>query len=300
MLKNVILKKISLAAAIIALTATAAVAEVVSPVGFGFANSNKPQITLNGSSTLVVNIEVECERTEVGIYARYAQKLFGVRAPLVEKENYTILSADLALAPNDFYVATNDMMQGDSSEQLSTTTTPLPIDLKSSDLLSGEEAAEEAANAIFEIRQLRRDLIAGELGEGFYGAGLTASLDRLQWEEEQYAELFFGRTIRSRSTHTQFVALDGTTPRYIVGRFSDKSGLCDATDLAAEPIILQLTPCEPREIAVPAIEEKSTIVKFWVENSAVCELFFGSKSLSNKKIPLTEFGQEVLYPINAK
>ncbi len=294
------MKRISLATALVALAATAAVAEVVSPTGANFANSNKLQITLNDSSTLVVNIEVECERTEVGIYARYAQKLFGVRAPLVEKESYTIVGANLSLAPNDFYVATPTMMQSGASVQLSTTTTPLPIDLKSSDLLSGEEAAEEAANAIFEIRQLRRDLISGELGEGFYGGGLAASLDRLQWEEEQYAELFFGRTIRSRSTHTQFVALDGTTARYIVARFSEKSGLCDATDLAAEPIILQLTPSEAREVEVPAIGEKSTIVKFWIENSVACDLFLGSKSLANKTMPLTEFGQEVLYPINAK
>ncbi len=293
------MKKTALTLALVALAATATKAEVLTPTGFS-AGVNNSTITLNDSSTLVVNIDVECERTEVGIYARYAQKLFGVRASLVEKESYKIVGANVSLAPDNFYVASDSAMSGDSYEELSTSTTKLPIDITSSDLLSTEEAAEEAANAIFEIRQLRKDLIAGELGEGFYGGGLAAALERLQWEEEQYAELFFGRTIRSRSSHTKYVALDGTTPRYIVARFSDKSGLCDSSDLAAEPVLLQLTAAAPREVAVPAIGEKSRITKFWVESQVGCELLFGGKQLANKSIPLTEFGREILYPTSEK
>ncbi len=293
------MSKISLTAALVAITATASMAEVVTPTGFTI-NGNDSKLTLNERSTLVVNLEIECERTEVGMYARYAQKLFGMRASLVEKESYKIVGANISLAPNDFYIATPAMICSEGSEELSTTTTRLPIDISSSDLLSTEEAAEEAANAIFEIRQLRRDLISGELGEGFYGGGLDAALKRLQWEEEQYAELFFGRTTRSRSTHTRCVALDGTTARYIVARFSDKSGLSNVTDLAAEPIILQLTPSKPRTIETPAIGEKSRTIKFWVDNDVVCELFNGSKLLTNRTMPITEFGQEVLYPISEK
>ncbi|MFI3303152.1 MAG: DUF4831 family protein [Rikenellaceae bacterium] len=292
-------KKISICAAILAFTATQSIAEAASPIGF-VNNGVSSELITNSSSTIVVNLEVESERVEVGPYARFAQKYFGVRASLVEKESHTIINADISLAPNDFYVANEKMMTGSSTEIIAEKSERIPIDISSSNIPSVEKSAGDAAKAIFRIRQLRNDLLSGDLGEGFYGSGLAAALERLQWEEDQYTELFFGRTIRSRSNHVLYVTLNGTEPRYIVTRFSNGGKITDITDLTADPLLLQLTPLEPQNIEIPKYTAKSRVAKFWMENQVKCDLFFNSKLLSSKTMPLVEFGQEIIYPITEK
>ena len=56
------------------------------------------------TTTLTVDIEAECERTICGPYARYAQKLLGVRAPLTDKVEWRVKRAAIGLADASSFV----------------------------------------------------------------------------------------------------------------------------------------------------------------------------------------------------
>ncbi len=293
-------KSISISAALLVLATSNLSAEVLTPVGFRDLGAGSAELVTSSPSVLVVNLEVERVSEQVGVYARYAQKYLGVRASLVAKESYSIVGADVSMTPEDYHLAGVDQLGGDTPEVLvSSVSERLPIDLNSSDRLSIEEAAEEAAEAIFAIRQLRRDLLTGELGEGFYGGGLASALERLQWEEEQYAELFFGRVERSRMSYTRYVPVVDETLRYIVCRFNPDSGVVDGGDLSAEPVLLQLTPVEGERLTAPEIV-KSRTVQFRVPSVVRCDLYSGADLVASKAIPLVEFGYDIDYPISSK
>ncbi len=240
------------------------------------------------TSTLIVTLDVVTEDVTVGVYARYAQKLLGVRASLVAKSTTTITSADIALAAEDYYIYRGCC---DKKEVVSEIPT-LPIDASASGILPAEQAAEQAAKEIFKIRRIRREMISGDLGEGFFGGGLSAALERLDFEEQSYLELFMGRTTTTRESRSFDVAINSGVTRYIVCRYSPQLGLVDSSDLTAEPILLQVTPSEEKLVSLPSTGDKPAR-RFRVANRSTCELFYGSKVLDSSVIPLFEFGNDV-------
>ncbi len=261
---------------------------LVAPVGV----VGSASLAVVPSSTLVVTLDVVTEDITVGPYARYAQKLLGMRAPLVAKKSTTIASANIQLAADDYYIASGCCGKKD----VESIVTPLPIDASSGGVLPAETAAELAADEIFKIRRIRREMISGDLGEGYFGAGLEAALSRLDREEQEYLELFVGRTVITKESMRFNVAVDGDTSRYIVCRYSPQVGVVDSSDLSAEPILLQITPSGEKSIVSPASGDKSARI-FRVADQSTCELFYETKSLGNSVIPLFEFGYDVSYLI---
>ncbi len=248
---------------------------------------------------IVVNLEVESESIIVGKYARYAQEYLGVRVPLVAKTTSRIIAADVALAPENYYIADDEMLNYNGAEMISDVADDLPLNITSSATLSMEDAAEECAEAIFTIRALRRDILSGELGEGFYGGGLAAALERMEREERSYTELFLGRTITTRSRSTHFVALEGDKKRYIICRFSATEGVVSVEDMKADPIVLQLTPSAQSEPETPYIDAKSRAVKFRVSKIVRCDLYNNTTAIASKSVPLNIFGYDYthVYPL---
>ncbi len=268
-------------------------AQLIVPIG-AIDTGRSTTVAFAPMATLVVDVEVEKTSSEVGIYARYAQQFLGLRAPLIAKSEYTLKSASISLATDDYFLT--DRVEMPEYEP-TTTYSSIPIDITSEVVLPAEEAAEEAAAQIFTIRRMRRDLLSGELGEGFYGGGLGAALKELQSEEQRYTDLFMGSTTTQREKRRFTIALTGNTPRYIVCRFSTAAGLSDATDLAAEPILLQITPSGAEKFTPPTTEDvKATYTNYRVADIAKCELLYGSSSLAVSNIPLFEFGYDISCP----
>ncbi len=291
------LKYITIAAATLSLAIMPSMAQQTAPIGVSNSNSAL-SLAQTTASTLVVNMEVEVESVVAGEYARYAQQYLGVRASLVSKTTATIVSADISLAPSDFYIANEEMLSYGGSDQATSAVEMLPIDRTSERVLSVEEAAESAAAAIFKLRALRRDILSGELGEGFYGGGLAAALERMEYEERAYMELFFGRTEISRKRYTQYVTLVGDDARYMVCRFNPSEGVVDSSNLKAEPIMLQLTPSEQSIPDAPLLDSKSRSVVFRVSNTVKCDLYQSSTPIASKSIPLPEFGYDYTHVIS--
>lgn len=269
-------------------TSPLSASNLVAPVGV----VGSATLAVVPSSTLVVTLDVVTEDVTVGPYARYAQKLLGMRAPLVAKTTTTISSAKIQLAAEDYFVASGCCGKKDIKNIVA----PLSIDAMSGGVLTAETAAELAADEIFKIRRIRREMISGDLGEGYFGAGLEAALARLDQDEQAYLELFVGRTIVTTESRRFNIAIDADLTRYIVCRYSPQLGIVDSSDLSAEPILLQITPSGKKSIVSPATGDKSARV-FRVADQSTCELFYGSKSLGSSVIPLFEFGYDVSYLI---
>lgn len=268
---------------------TLSASTLVAPVGVVESGSSTT-VAVAPPSTLVVTLDVVTEDVTVGPYARYAQKLLGMRAPLVAKSTTTIASADIELAAVEHYVAGGRC----AKKEVTSVVTPLPVDASASGVLPAEMAAEQAAKQIFEIRRTRREMISGDLGEGLFGAGLEVALNRLDLEEQGYLELFMGRTTTTRESREFEVAIESGVERYIVCRYSPQVGVVDSSDLTAEPILLQITPSGNKPVVAASTGDKPAR-RFRIADQSVCELFYGSKPLGSSVIPLFEFGYEVSY-----
>ncbi len=280
---------------LITLSAMAADRALVVPIGV-IERNGTVEIAVAPRSTLEVTIETETESFESGVYARYAQKYLGLRASLISKSSTSVTSASVTLLSNEI---SNEECRPDTVDKDVSVVT-LPIDLLSAEILPTEQAAENAALEIFRLRRLRRDLLSGELGEGFYGGGLDAALKQIDRDEKAYTLLFMGCTTKTKERKRYNVVIDGTESRFVICRFSATKGVVDVTDLSAEPILLQITPSVDSKITTPDVLEKSQIRKFRVANQAKCDLFVGSNVIVSKTFPLFEYGYDLIYPINSK
>ena len=175
-------------------------------------------------TTVVVDITVARESVVTGPYARFAQKYFGVIAPLADKETYTLRSAVVSRYDP---VVTRDLNPGPipaphteiyadtgSAEEFPRV---LP-DRRSASGSSLENAARDAAQTIFDLRSRRTELITGDYAETVYGAGLATAVERIDRMENEYLELFFGK--RSVTTYTvrYYVVPDAEGRTFVVCR----------------------------------------------------------------------------------
>ena len=257
-------------------------------------------------TTVVVDITVARESVVTGPYARFAQKYFGVIAPLADKETYTLRSA--AVSRYD-PVVTRDLNPGPipaphteiyadtgSAEEFPRV---LP-DRRSASGSSLENAARDAAQTIFDLRSRRTELITGDYAETVYGAGLATAVERIDRMENEYLELFFGK--RSVTTYTvrYYVVPDAEGRTFVVCRFCDDRGLLPADDLSGEPVVLE---CRPQGVAVTAYPPqrkrtpRSDEAEYAVADMTDCRVMFDRTELGNAVLPVYQYGVRTILPV---
>lgn len=248
-------------------------------------------------STIVVDITVEKREVIVGPYARYAQKYLGVRAPLTEKVSCRISSAKLSLAGDDMVVApaavaapTLQMIPHSGDEREFARLLPNRTDSRA---LTADEAAAEAAAAIFSLRKSRHELITAQAGEHVFGGGLEAALREIDKYENAYLELFFGKEILSTKSERFTLMPSGDKFNYVIARFSDKDGLVPATDLSGEIVMLQIEPSGDTSLkyVTEAGEKDKITVDCRVADYATCVVSCGTEPIAKSVLPLFEYGR---------
>ena len=248
-------------------------------------------------STIVVDITVEKREVIVGPYARYAQKYLGVRAVLNERVSCRISSAKVALAGRELLMATPEVaaptlevIPYTGDEYSFARLLPNRTDSRA---LTADEAAAEAAAAIFSLRKNRQELITAQLGENVFGGGLEAALREIDKYENAYLELFFGREVVS-TTSERFTLMPSSDKfNYVLCRFSEKEGLVPATDLSGEIVMLQIEPSGDTSLKyVTEAGEKDKIkVDCRVADFATCIVSCGTEPLAKSVLPLFEYGR---------
>lgn len=248
------------------------------------------------STSVAVDLIVEKEQTVVGPYARYAQKFLNMRGSLVDKTVYSLKDVKLAVTGGEDVIAdavpaaevTETSYMGSASEFAKV----LP-DRMSATAVSEEEAAANAAQAIFSIRKHRMDLITGEAGENVFGAGLKDALAALDAAEQEYLELFFGKRVVTTSVERVVVPMVEGVQSYAVARISSSAGVVAADAKDGDAVTLEVAPSGRARLSsiVEADPKSKTAVKVRVADPSTCTVKVGDKVLTSAVLPLFEMGR---------
>lgn len=248
------------------------------------------------STSVAVDIIVEKEQTVVGPYARYAQKFLNMRGSLVDKTVYSLKGVKLAVTGGEDIIAdavpaaevTETSYMGSASEFAKV----LP-DRMSATAVSEEEAAANAAQAIFSIRKHRMDLITGEAGENVFGAGLKDALAALDAAEQEYLELFFGKRVVTTSVERVVIPMVEGVQSYAVARISSSAGVIAADAKDGDAVTLEVAPSGRARLSsiVEADPKSKTAVKVRVADPSTCTVKVGDKVLTSAVLPLFEMGR---------
>ena len=247
-------------------------------------------VVSEATTTLVVDLTVECEEFEAGVYARYAQKYFGMRASLVSRMSYSLVGGDVAVldAPSYYAEPANVV-----NESVVTAGDRVMIDRLAADELTQEEAAKQAAERIFELRAARQDIILGEYGDGVYGAGLEAALREIERLEGEYLKLFYGVRTLSTSNHRIVLPVSADAPSSVIARFNSEEGLLQKDNIAGDIIMVTITPSA---MSYPASEEKGTVAYRYANNATVV-VSLAQQKLASRVLPIYEFGEVVYFAV---
>ena len=248
------------------------------------------------STSVAVDLIVEKEQTVVGPYARYAQKFLNMRGSLVDKTVYSLKGVKLAVTGGEDVIAdavpaaevTETSYMGSASEFAKV----LP-DRMSATAVSEEEAAANAAQAIFSIRKHRMDLITGEAGGTVFGAGLKDALAALDAAEQEYLELFFGKRVVTTSVERVVIPMIEGVQSYAVARISSSAGVVAADAKDGDAVTLEVAPSGRARLSsiVEADPKSKTAVKVRVADPSTCTVKVGDKVLTSAVLPLFEMGR---------
>ena len=245
-------------------------------------------VVSEATTTLVVDLTVECEEFEAGVYARYAQKYFGKRASLVSRMSYALVGGDVAVldAPS-YYAAPANIV----TESVVTAGDKVMVDRLAADELTQEEAAKRAAERIFELRAARQDILLGEYGDGVYGAGLEAALREIERLENEYLKLFYGIRTVTTTSHRYTMPVSADMPNNVIARFNSEEGLLAKDNVAGDIVMVSVTPSE---MSYPASNPKGTVAYRYANNANVV-VSFAQEVLARRVLPIFEFGETVYF-----
>ena len=278
---------ILLAAVFVSLACDASAQQVVKQ-RIGTYKESGNVVVSEATTTLVVDLTVECEEFEAGVYARYAQKYFGKRASLVSRMSYALVGGDVAVldAPS-YYAAPANIV----TESVVTAGDKVMVDRLAADELTQEEAAKRAAERIFELRAARQDILLGEYGDGVYGAGLEAALREIERLENEYLKLFYGTRTITTTTHRYIMPVSADMPNNVIARFNSEEGLLAKDNVAGDIVMVSVTPSE---MSYPASNPKGTVAYRYANNANVV-VSFAQEVLARRVLPIFEFGETVYF-----
>ena len=286
-----------LALAIMACTAASAQNNIYRAVVGPYQAADGNIVVADPSTTIVVDLTIEKEQTIVGPYARYAQKYLDVRGSLVDKTTYAVKSANLSVMACDGMIKSGQTAPATVSvESYMSTTTEFPKVLPNRLSMSPttvEDAASQAAQAIFTLRKKRMELITGDAGENVFGGGLQDALKALEAQEQAYLELFLGKKVTTVYTERIIVPMAGAES-YTIAKLSSSAGLEAATAANGTEIKLSVkgSGTAPRLKSIPEVDPKDkTAIMVRLADNATCAVSVGDKVVGSAVLPVFELGR---------
>jgi hypothetical protein len=222
-----------------------------------------------------------------------------VRPALIERVTYAVTDAKISVVDKPQAEIYNQRQKIRTESYLGSATefARVSAERTSTSVMSTEDAAQQAAQAIFAIRRHRMELITGEAGENVFGAGLKEALKTLDLKEQEYMELFLGKKITTTSTHIYTIALEQNTTEYTLARFKSQAGLLPASANDGNIIALKLTPSatEPKFNYTEEVEPQPKVATIAVRlaNMSTCSIAVGDKVIGSAVLPVFELGRTV-------
>ena len=280
-------------------------------------------VVAEANTTLAVDLTVEVELFTAGPYARYAESMLGTQARLTDNVSYSLVSANVGLVEDNTHLladnATNYGLNTPQGEEFA----EFPIDRLSSTKQELKDRAKSAADRIYALRTARIELITAEFGDGVYGAGLESALREIDRLEKEYTELFLGKRTTSTQSYRYYIPVkpaefekvepatseEGATtaepvvvePKmlpqsHIVARFGERVGVVASDNLAGDILLLTINPTK---MSYPESNIKGKVTYRYANNAEVT-LSLGHDIISNRTLPVDEFGKTVTILAPAK
>jgi hypothetical protein len=286
-----------LALAIMACTAASAQNNIYRAVVGPYQAADGNIVVADPSTTIVVDLTIEKEQTIVGPYARYAQKYLDVRGSLVDKTTYAVIDANLSVMACDGMIKSGETAPATVSvESYMNPVAEFPKVLPNRLSMSPttiEDAASQAAQAIFTLRKKRMELITGDAGENVFGGGLQDALKALEAQEQAYLELFLGKKVTTVYTERFIVPMTGAES-YTIAKLSSSAGLEAATSANGTEIKLSVksSGVTPKLNSIPEIDPKDkTAIMVRLADNATCAVSVGDKMVGSAILPVFELGR---------
>ena len=268
--------------------AVSASAQSIARTGFYMQDSNPVLPTLQNEFS--VTVVVQTVQFTPGEFARYAQKLLGVRAPLTERVETKILSATLSEGRID--------TKGEITPMPVAEQTCLPDYRVDNRAMTVEQQAEAAANLIFAMRRHRKELITGEAGENVFGAGLASALAQMDAMEQQCLDMFYGKSQTKIETFRYTVTPTADQTNYILARYREGVGVVTVDELSGMPIMAVVTPKAVDTSALPIATEKDKVKsKFAVAAQCNVELLCGTDTMDTLDMEMFQYGTQVVLAV---
>ena len=286
-----------LSLAIMACTAASAQNNIYRAVVGPYQAADGNIVVADPSTTIVVDLTIEKEQTIIGPYARYAQKYLDVRGSLVDKTTYAVIDANLTVMACDGMIKSGETAPATVSvESYMNPVAEFPKVLPNRLSMSPttiEDAASQAAQAIFTLRKKRMELITGDAGENVFGGGLQNALKALEAQEQAYLELFLGKKVTTVYTERFIVPMTGAES-YTIAKLSSSAGLESATSANGTEIKLTVksSGVTPKLNAIPEIDPKDkTAIMVRLADNATCAVSVGDKMVGSAILPVFELGR---------
>ena len=256
----------------------------------GFYMDGDKAVNNNPKNSVTVCVTVERQVFTPGEFARYAQKMLGVRAMLAERKESKVLSAQIYTS------------EPTTPCQNSTTGGKQKVDLPSFRLdnraLSTDQQAQAAADMIFSMRRHRKELITGDAGENVFGAGLKAALEEMDAVEKQCLDLFYGTTVTTVEEHRFVITPVADEHKYLVCRYREGEGVLPVSDLSGEPLMLIFTPKAVDKSNLPFANDKDKVRReYTIFPLCSMELVLGTQTYDKGEIVVPQYSEKVVLGI---
>lgn len=252
----------------------------------GFYMDNGKATYANPKSGVTISVTIEKSHFTPGEFARYAQKMLGVRASLTERvETKVVASAIYEVAPAE---PCKKSVKGGKKGAV------LPEFRTDNRALSAEQQAQAAADMIFSLRRHRKELITGDAGENVFGEGLRAALNQIAKMEKQCLDMFYGTTVVEVEEYRFNVTPTAEETNYLVSRYREGEGMRPVADLSATPIMVVFTPAEANVENLPIATVKDKVKSdYLLVPSCSVELLLGTESLCKAETTIPQYGKVV-------
>ena len=256
----------------------------------GFYMDGDKAVNNNPKNSVTVCVTVERQVFTPGEFARYAQKMLGVRASLAEHSQTKILSATICTE--------EPQTEPVNSVTGGAKTSVLPVYRVDNRPMSAEQQAQAAADMIFAMRKVRKELITGDAGENVFGAGLKSALEEIAAAEQQCLDMFYGTTTTTVNEYRYTITPTADEKNYIVCRYREGEGILPLSNLSGDPLILTFAPEEISVAGLPVASSMDKIKQeFWITPSCTITLLLGTDTMDEKSAEIYQYGKQVILSV---
>lgn len=160
---------------------------------------------------------------------------------------------------------------------------------------STAKRAELAAAKIYELRQNRNDIIAGQADAmPSDGAAMKLALDNISRQEEALTAMFTGTKSTSTQVRTFTFNPGAESERIVVARLSALDGIVDADDLSGDPIYLNYEVTAKGELPLTDKGEPRKFPKgglaYRIPGSADISVLFDGGKIVSRPFKIAQLG----------